>query len=205
MITISCYCGIFCPGTYPYVTSSNCSIGGVCTGLGLPPSAIGEVIGVVKAYTTRVGDGPFPTELKDDAGDVLQVRGGEVGVTTKRKRRCGWLDIPLLDYTRMVNGYTSLCITKLDILDVFLEIKICKAYKLNNVVIDYFPASASELEQVEAEYITLRGWHTDTHNCRSFEDLPNEAKIFIRTVEELVNVKVRWIGVGKGRESIITL
>ncbi|BES98859.1 unnamed protein product [Nesidiocoris tenuis] len=192
-------------GTYPYVTSSNCSIGGVCTGLGLPPSAIGEVIGVVKAYTTRVGDGPFPTELKNEIGDTLQTRGGEIGVTTKRKRRCGWLDIPLLEYTCLVNGYTSLCITKLDILDLFAEIKVAVAYKLNGKRIDYFPASASELEQVEVEYLTLPGWSEKTENCRTFDELPPNAKAFVLKVEELVNVKVKWIGVGKGRESIITL
>ncbi|KAF6217115.1 hypothetical protein GE061_001468 [Apolygus lucorum] len=192
-------------GTYPYVTSSNCSIGGVCTGLGLPPSAIGEVIGVVKAYTTRVGDGPFPTELKDETGEILQVRGGEIGVTTKRKRRCGWLDIPLLEYTTLVNGYTSLCITKLDILDVFTEIKVGTAYHLNGQPIDYFPASASELEQVQVQYTTLKGWNQSTQNCRSFDELPDLAKQFVLKVQELVDVKVRWIGVGKGRESIITL
>uniref|UniRef100_A0A0A9YRM5 Adenylosuccinate synthetase n=1 Tax=Lygus hesperus TaxID=30085 RepID=A0A0A9YRM5_LYGHE len=192
-------------GTYPYVTSSNCSIGGVCTGLGLPPSAIGEVIGVVKAYTTRVGDGPFPTELKDETGEILQVRGGEIGVTTKRRRRCGWLDIPLLEYTTLVNGYTSLCITKLDILDVFKEIKVGIAYHLDGRPINYFPASASELEQVEVQYLTLPGWNQVTHNCRSFDDLPELAKLFVMKIQELVNVKVRWIGVGKGRESMITL
>lgn len=111
-------------GTYPYVTSSNCSIGGVLTGLGLPPQAIGEIIGVVKAYTTRVGDGPFPTEQLNDVGEYLQTKGAEIGVTTKRKRRCGWLDLALLKYTNMVNGYTSICLTKLDILDAFAEIQV---------------------------------------------------------------------------------
>lgn len=111
-------------GTYPYVTSSNCSIGGVLTGLGLPPQTIGEVIGVVKAYTTRVGDGPFPTEQLNATGELLQTRGAEIGVTTRRKRRCGWLDLPLLRYTGMVNGYTSICLTKLDILDTMEEIKV---------------------------------------------------------------------------------
>ena len=111
-------------GTYPYVTSSNCSIGGVLTGLGLPPQAIGEIIGVVKAYTTRVGDGPFPTEQLNEIGEHIQTVGGEIGVTTKRKRRCGWLDLALLHYTNMVNGYTAICLTKLDILDTLKEIKV---------------------------------------------------------------------------------
>lgn len=111
-------------GTYPYVTSSNCSIGGVLTGLGLPPQAIGDIIGVVKVYTTRVGDGPFPTEQLNEVGELLQTRGAEIGVTTRRKRRCGWLDLPLLHYTGIVNGYTAICLTKLDILDTMAEIKV---------------------------------------------------------------------------------
>lgn len=115
-------------GTYPYVTSSNCSIGGVLTGLGLPPQAIGDIIGVVKAYTTRVGDGPFPTEQLNEIGEALQTIGGEIGVTTKRKRRCGWLDLALLHYTNMVNGYTLLCLTKLDVLDTMTEIKVGVRY-----------------------------------------------------------------------------
>ncbi|XP_071053364.1 adenylosuccinate synthetase isoform X2 [Onthophagus taurus] len=140
-------------GTYPYVTSSNCSIGGVLTGLGLRPSSIGDVIGVVKAYTTRVGDGPFPTELFDDVYELLQTKGGEIGVTTRRKRRCGWLDLVLLNYTNMVNGYTSLCVTKLDILDTLKEIKVAVAYTLNGKKIESFPSSLSQLSKVEDVYI----------------------------------------------------
>nr|CAH7746243.1 unnamed protein product [Callosobruchus chinensis] len=136
-------------GTYPYVTSSNCSVGGVCTGLGIPPHRIGEIIGVVKAYTTRVGDGPFPTELPNDIGDLLQSRGAEIGVTTKRKRRCGWLDVFLLKYTNMINGYTALCVTKLDILDTLPEIKLAVGYSLRGKKIDYFPSIVSDLAAVE--------------------------------------------------------
>nr|CAI5825117.1 unnamed protein product [Callosobruchus analis] len=139
-------------GTYPYVTSSNCSVGGVCTGLGIPPHRIGEIIGVVKAYTTRVGDGPFPTELPNDIGDLLQSRGAEVGVTTKRKRRCGWLDVFLLKYTNMINGYTALCVTKLDILDTLPEIKLAVGYSLRGKKIDYFPSNVSDLAAVEVCY-----------------------------------------------------
>ncbi|GLG95520.1 Adenylosuccinate synthetase [Gryllus bimaculatus] len=192
-------------GTYPYVTSSNCSIGGVCTGLGLPPCNIGEVIGVVKAYTTRVGDGPFPTELKDSIGDLLQSRGGEIGVTTKRKRRCGWLDARLLQYTAMVNGYSALCLTKLDILDTLPEIKIGVAYRKENKILNYFPASAAELSAVKVEYVTIPGWRTSIENIREYEKLPDNAKKYIEKIEELVEVPVKWVGVGKGRESIITL
>ncbi|KAJ8952727.1 hypothetical protein NQ314_007478 [Rhamnusium bicolor] len=139
-------------GTYPYVTSSNCSIGGVCTGLGISPHRIGEVIGVVKAYTTRVGDGPFPTELLDSTGDLMQSRGGEIGVTTKRKRRCGWLDIVLLRYTNIINGYTALCLTKLDILDTLPELKFAIGYTLRGKKIDYFPSSVSDLAEVEVRF-----------------------------------------------------
>lgn len=192
-------------GTYPYVTSSNCSIGGVCTGLGLPPNTIGEVVGVVKAYTTRVGDGPFPTELSDATGQLLQERGHEVGVTTKRKRRCGWLDLALLKFTSMVNGYTSLCLTKLDILDTLPEIKACVGYRLNGKEIDYLPSSASELARVETIYETMEGWLSNTEGVRSLEQLPPNAGRYVRLIEDYLNVPVKWIGVGAGRESVITL
>ncbi|CAH2003620.1 unnamed protein product [Acanthoscelides obtectus] len=192
-------------GTYPYVTSSNCSVGGVCTGLGIPPHRIGEIIGVVKAYTTRVGDGPFPTELPNDIGDLLQSRGAEIGVTTKRKRRCGWLDVFLLKYTNMINGYTALCITKLDILDTLPEIKLAVGYSLRGKKIDYFPSNVSDLAAVEVEYLSMPGWKTSTEGVREFKDLPENAKNYINKVEELLSVPVKWIGVGKGRESIITI
>uniref|UniRef100_A0A182T1X5 Adenylosuccinate synthetase n=1 Tax=Anopheles maculatus TaxID=74869 RepID=A0A182T1X5_9DIPT len=190
-------------GTYPYVTSSNCSIGGVLTGLGLPPQAIGEVIGVVKAYTTRVGDGPFPTELHDEIGSLLQKRGGEIGVTTQRIRRCGWLDLALLRYTSMVNGYTAICLTKLDILDTLKEIKVAVSYNLNGKKIDYFPGSITDLSQVEVNYITMPGWLQSTENVRDFGELPPQAQDYVRLIETDLDVPVKWIGVGKGRESII--
>ncbi|XP_055615688.1 adenylosuccinate synthetase [Toxorhynchites rutilus septentrionalis] len=192
-------------GTYPYVTSSNCSIGGVLTGLGLPPQTIGEVIGVVKAYTTRVGDGPFPTELHDEIGSLLQKRGGEIGVTTQRVRRCGWLDLALLRYTAIVNGYTSICLTKLDILDTLKEIKVAVSYNLNGELIDYFPGSISDLGQVEVNYITVPGWLKSTENVREFSELPPEAQDYVRLIEKNLGIPVRWIGVGKGRESIINV
>ncbi|XP_068618879.1 adenylosuccinate synthetase [Battus philenor] len=191
-------------GTYPYVTSSNCSIGGVCTGLGLPPNVIGEVMGVVKAYTTRVGDGPFPTELHDETGRLLQDRGHEVGVTTKRVRRCGWLDLVVVRYTAMVNGYTSLCLTKLDILDTLKEIKIGVAYKLNGKVIDYFPSSMTELSNVEVEYITVPGWDCSIEDVRKLHNLPEQARNYVKTIEDFLQIPVKYIGVGQGRESIIS-
>ncbi|GBP17909.1 Adenylosuccinate synthetase [Eumeta japonica] len=192
-------------GTYPYVTSSNCSIGGVCTGLGLPPAVIGEVLGVVKAYTTRVGDGPFPVELHDETGRLLQERGHEVGVTTKRVRRCGWLDLVVVRYTAMVNGYTSLCLTKLDILDVLKEIKVGVAYKLKGKKIDYFPSSVAELSNVEVEYLTLPGWACSTTEARRLHDLPANARAYVKAIEDYLQIPVKYIGVGQGRESIISV
>lgn len=193
-------------GTYPYVTSSNCSIGGVLTGLGLPPQTIGEVIGVVKAYTTRVGDGPFPTEQLNEIGELLQTRGFEVGVTTKRKRRCGWLDIPLLKYTSLVNGYTCICLTKLDILDTLDEIKVGVAYRrVNGEKLDHFPGTIAELGSIEVEYATLPGWKTCTEGMRDFKELPENAQKYVRFIEKELSVPVRWVGVGKGRESIINV
>ncbi|XP_001358629.2 adenylosuccinate synthetase [Drosophila pseudoobscura] len=193
-------------GTYPYVTSSNCSIGGVLTGLGLPPQTIGEVIGVVKAYTTRVGDGPFPSEQLNEIGDLLQTRGFEVGVTTKRKRRCGWLDIPLLRYTSLVNGYTCICLTKLDILDTLPEIKVAVSYKkANGDKLDHFPGTIAELGNIEVEYAVLPGWQTSTEHIRNFKELPENAQNYVRFLEKELSVPVRWVGVGKGRESIINV
>ncbi|EDW24684.1 GL24277 [Drosophila persimilis] len=193
-------------GTYPYVTSSNCSIGGVLTGLGLPPQTIGEVIGVVKAYTTRVGDGPFPSEQLNEIGDLLQTRGFEVGVTTKRKRRCGWLDIPLLRYTSLVNGYTCICLTKLDILDTLPEIKVAVSYKkANGDKLDHFPGTIAELGNIEVEYAVLPGWQTSTEHIRNFKELPENAQHYVRFLEKELSVPVRWVGVGKGRESIINV
>lgn len=193
-------------GTYPYVTSSNCSIGGVLTGLGLPPQTIGEVIGVVKAYTTRVGDGPFPAEQLNEIGDLLQTRGVEFGVVTKRKRRCGWLDIPLLKYTSLVNGYTCICLTKIDVLDTLEELKVAVAYKRpNGEKLDHFPGTIAELENIEVEYAVLPGWKTSTENVRDFKDLPVNAQNYVRFLEKELSVPIRWVGVGKGRESIINI
>ncbi|XP_054154079.1 adenylosuccinate synthetase-like [Oppia nitens] len=193
-------------GTYPFVTSSNCTVGGVCTGLGIPPRFIGNVYGVTKAYCTRVGDGPFPTELTDQIGDYLQTTGKEIGVTTKRKRRCGWLDMVLLRYSHMINGYSALAITKLDILDEFKEIKIAVSYSLNGKEYTHSPPSNStDLAKVDVKYITLEGWQTSISKVRKFGDLPNNAQQYVRTVEKLVEVPVKWVGVGPKREAIITL
>uniref|UniRef100_A0A8C4VG47 Adenylosuccinate synthetase n=1 Tax=Falco tinnunculus TaxID=100819 RepID=A0A8C4VG47_FALTI len=192
-------------GTYPFVTSSNCTVGGVCTGLGMPPQNVGEVYGVVKAYTTRVGIGAFPTEQNNEIGELLQTRGKEFGVTTGRKRRCGWLDLVLLRYAYMINGFTALALTKLDILDVFPEIKVGVAYKLDGEIIPHFPANQEVLNKVEVQYETLPGWDTDISNARTFNELPVNAQNYVRFIEMELGVPVKWIGVGKSRESMIQL
>ncbi|XP_028579978.1 adenylosuccinate synthetase isozyme 2 isoform X2 [Podarcis muralis] len=192
-------------GTYPFVTSSNCTVGGVCTGLGMPPQNVGEVYGVVKAYTTRVGIGAFPTEQDNKIGELLQTRGKEVGVTTGRKRRCGWLDLVLLRYAHMINGFTALALTKLDILDVFPEIKVGVAYRINDKIIPHFPANQEVLNKVEVQYETLPGWNTDISNARTFDELPVNAQNYVRFIEMELGIPVKWIGVGKSRESMIQL
>uniref|UniRef100_A0AAZ3Q8W6 Adenylosuccinate synthetase n=1 Tax=Oncorhynchus tshawytscha TaxID=74940 RepID=A0AAZ3Q8W6_ONCTS len=192
-------------GTYPFVTSSNCTVGGVCTGLGIPPLNIGDVYGVVKAYTTRVGIGAFPTEQLNEVGELLQTRGHEVGVTTGRKRRCGWLDLVILRYANMINGFTAFALTKLDILDVMDEIKVGVSYKLKGKKIPYFPANMDVLQKVEVEYEKLPGWKSDTSACRKWEDLPGKAQNYIRFVENHVGVPIKWVGVGKARESMIQM
>ncbi|KAH9380387.1 hypothetical protein HPB48_017618 [Haemaphysalis longicornis] len=154
----------------------------------MPPRAIGNVYGVVKAYTTRVGDGPFPTEQKNEIGERLQTIGGEIGVTTKRKRRCGWLDVVLLRYSSMINGYTALALTKLDILDTFEEIKIGTAYRIDGKVHKYPPASADQMAKAEVDYMVLPGWCTSTSNCRKYSDLPANARKYVETGQELLGV-----------------
>ncbi|CAD8055878.1 unnamed protein product [Paramecium sonneborni] len=190
-------------GTYPYVTSSSTNVGGVCTGLGIPPSAIETVIGIVKAYTTRVGEGPFPTELTNETGKYLQKTGHEFGATTGRPRRCGWLDIPILRYSIQINGHSSINLTKLDILTGLEEIKIGVNYLLNGKVIDYIPAQLEDLAQVQVEYMTLKGWKQDISDCKIFSDLPIEAQNYVKKIEELLGIPVSWIGNGPQREKII--
>ncbi|KAK1791091.1 hypothetical protein P4O66_002130 [Electrophorus voltai] len=180
-------------GTYPFVTSSNCTVGGVCTGLGMPPHNVGEVYGVVKAYTTRVGIGAFPSEQSNEIGELLQTRGKEVGVTTGRKRRCGWLDLVLVRYAHMINGFTAIALTKLDILDIFPEIKIGVAYKVDNESIPHFPANQEVLHRVEVQYVILPGWNSDTSAARTFEELPENAQKYVRFIEEHLGVPGRGL------------
>lgn len=190
-------------GTYPFVTSSNTGIGGVFTGLTIGWRSIKEVIGVVKAYTTRVGSGPFPTEQLNEAGEKLQSIGREFGVTTGRKRRCGWLDLVVVKYSCEVNDYTALNLTKLDILDDFEEIKIATGYTYNGQPLESFPANLDILEGVEVTYQTFPGWQKPTTGAKAFYDLPANARKYIEFIEHFVGVKVRYIGTGPARESMI--
>jgi len=192
-------------GTYPFVTSSNCTVGGACTGLGIPPMNIGDVFGVSKAYTTRVGIGAFPTEQLNAVGELLQTRGHEVGVTTGRKRRCGWLDLVILKYAHMINGFTAIALTKLDILDVLDEIKVGVAYKINGKRVPHFPANMEVLHKVEVEYETFPGWKSDTSAARKWSDLPPKAQNYIRFIENHIGVPIKWVGVGKSRECMIQM
>lgn len=190
-------------GTYSYVTSSSTGIGGVLTGLGIPPKTIRNIYGVVKAYTTRVGEGPFPTEQLNSVGETLQDVGAEYGVTTGRKRRCGWLDLVVLRYSNLINGYTSLNITKLDVLDKFKEIKVGVAYKLNGKELKSFPEDLIDLANVEVVYETLPGWETDITKIKSYEDLPENAKKYLDYIENYLQVPIQWVGTGPARDSML--
>ncbi|MFN3479626.1 MAG: adenylosuccinate synthase [Thermodesulfovibrionales bacterium] len=190
-------------GTYPFVTSSSAVAGGVCTGLGVGPTKIDKVMGVVKAYTTRVGEGPFPTEIKDSLGDTLRERGGEYGATTGRPRRCGWLDFIGLRHAVRVNGITTIALTKLDILDSLERIKVCVAYKHNGKTIEGFPKDLSQLKEVEPVYEEFEGWMKDTRGIKDYEDLPDNAKRYINKIEEILNVKVDIVSTGEKRGELI--
>ncbi|BAO41264.1 adenylosuccinate synthetase [Kluyveromyces marxianus] len=190
-------------GTYPYVTSSNTGIGGVITGLGLPPRTIEKIFGVVKAYTTRVGEGPFPTEQLNEYGDMLQTIGAEYGVTTGRKRRCGWLDLVVLKYSTLINGFTSLNITKLDVLDTFKEIKIAVSYSYKGKKLESFPEDLLILANVDVEYVTLPGWEQDITKITEYEDLPENAKKYLKFIEDFLEVPIEWVGTGPSRDSML--
>lgn len=191
-------------GTYPFVTSSSTTIGGVCTGLGIPPKRIGKAIGVVKAYTTRVGGGPFPTEQLNEIGEHFQEVGREFGTTTGRRRRCGWLDLVVLKHSLLINGYDALNVTKLDVLDGLAEIKVAVKYLVDGKELAGFPADLDVLAKVEVEYVTLAGWGTSIAATREFEALPENCQKYVSFIEEFLGVPVEWIGVGPRRESMIT-
>ncbi len=186
-------------GTYPFVTSSSPTAGGACTGSGIGPTRLKVVVGVSKAYTTRVGAGPFPTELEDEVGEGLRRRGHEFGTTTGRPRRCGWLDMVALRYAARLNGMTHLAITKLDVLDEVDEIRVCTAYRVDGEVVTHFPAAVSALARVEPVYETLPGWRRATVAARDWSDLPSRAMAFVTRLEQLLRLPVAIVSVGADR------
>ncbi|KAL1521076.1 hypothetical protein AB1Y20_022630 [Prymnesium parvum] len=190
-------------GTYPYVTSSNPSIGSVFTGLGICPKKLGGVYGIVKAYCTRVGEGPFPTELHDEVGDHLGKVGREFGTTTGRPRRCGWLDIPQMRYSCKINGFTHLNLTKLDVLTGLPEVKLGIKYMLDGKELTEMPASLRDLARCEVVYESFPGWTQNIDNVTRFEELPPQAQNYVLRIEQLLKVKIRWIGTGGDRNSSI--
>lgn len=192
-------------GTYPYVTSSNPVAGGACTGSGFGPSAIKEIIGVSKAYITRVGEGPFATELTDDIGEKIRNIGHEFGTTTGRPRRTGWFDAVVAKYGVLVSGLTSMAVTKLDVFDTFDEIKVCVAYKDKRTgeIFDYYPTNVNIHEFLEPVYESHQGWKTDITGMKSYDELPDNAKKYLKRLEELMGVKISIISVGPGRDQTI--
>lgn len=194
-------------GTYPYVTSSNATAGGACTGTGMGPGQVGRVIGVMKAYTTRVGEGPFPTELLDDTGKRLAEVGHEIGTTTGRARRCGWFDAAAARWAVMVNGLDGIALTKLDVLDAFDEINVAVAYRHRETGEQYTvpPAQLSVMEACEPVYETFTGWNTPTTACRQFSDLPEQAQHYLQAISRLLQVPIDVLSIGPGREETLVL
>jgi adenylosuccinate synthase len=192
-------------GTYPFVTSSSATAGGAATGTGVGPTAIGTVISVTKAYVTRVGEGPFPTEILEDVGDQLRARGNEYGAVTGRPRRCGWLDIPLLRYSNQVNGAEWLVVTKMDVLDELDEIPICVGYQVDGKVSDEIPADVSGLERVKPVYTKLKGWRTSTEGITDFDKLPKAAQEYLRFQERESGAKIGMVSTGPDRDQTMIL
>jgi adenylosuccinate synthase len=190
-------------GTYPFVTSSNASIGGVCTGLGVPPKAIGRVVGVVKAYTTRVGEGPFPTELSGEMGNRLRETGSEYGAVTGRPRRCGWYDAVAVRYAARINGLDGLALTKLDVLDGLEQIDICTAYRAGERTLNEFPSDVRQLAQCEPIYQSMPGWSEPTKGVRQFDRLPEAARQYIKTLEDVSGVRASIVSTGSERDDTI--
>jgi adenylosuccinate synthase len=192
-------------GTYPFVTSSSTIAGGVCTGAGIGPTMIDSAVGIAKAYTTRVGKGPFPTELNDGTGDWIREKGHEYGVTTGRSRRCGWLDIVILKSSARISGLTSFVVTKIDTLAGLEKVKMCTGYKLDGKVIDYFPASLEDLERCQPIYEEFDGWDESIENARAYEDIPENAKIYLKRIEELTETRVSIVSVGPKRDQTMEI
>jgi adenylosuccinate synthase len=191
-------------GTYPFVTSSSATAGGACTGSGIPPTRIDRVVGILKAYTTRVGEGPFPTELNDESGEFLRKVGGEYGTTTGRPRRCGWLDVVVGRYAQRINGVTDFVITKLDVLSGLETIPVCVAYEVDGVRHDEMPMTQSDFHHAKPVYEELPGWSEDISAARAFEDLPVNAQRYVLAVEEMVGQRVSAVGVGPGRDAVVS-
>jgi adenylosuccinate synthase len=192
-------------GTYPFVTSSSTIAGGVCTGAGIGPTMVTGAVGIAKAYTTRVGKGPFPTELNDSTGEWIREKGGEFGVTTGRARRCGWLDLVILKTSARVSGLTSLVVTKIDTLAGLDKIKVCTGYKFEDKVIDYFPASLEDLAKCEPIYEEFEGWDESVANARSYEEIPENAKKYLERIEEFTGVQIAIVSVGPKRDQTIVV
>jgi len=190
-------------GTYPYVTASNTVAGNACAGSGIGPTMINSVIGIAKAYTTRVGEGPFPTELQDELGEKIRQKGGEYGATTGRPRRCGWFDAVVVNHSIRVNGIREIVITKLDVLNDFDTIKICVGYRVDGKVFYHVPSNFEILKNSEPVYEEMRGWKTEIKGVRNFKDLPRNAKLYIRRIQELINTKITMISVGSERDEIV--
>jgi adenylosuccinate synthase len=190
-------------GTYPFVTSSNVVAGNVSVGAGVSPTSLDRIWGVAKAYSTRVGSGGFPTELEDDLGELLREKGAEYGATTGRPRRCGWIDMVILNHSIRLNGVSGIVLTKLDVLSGITPLKLATAYKLDDEIIDRVPADINDLERVVPQYTELPGWDEPIGECRSFDELPKNARHFVDTIEHLAGVPVSLISVGAGREQSI--
>ena len=190
-------------GTYPFVTSSSAAAGGASTGTGVPPTRIHGIVGVSKAYITRVGSGPFPTESLDGGGELLRREGNEFGAVTGRPRRCGWFDVPLLRYTAMVNGFDTLMITKLDVLDQLEEIPVCTGYRLHGVEVSEMPATYRALEEIEPVYENLPGWFASTRGITRFDDLPDRARAYLRFLEDQTGVEIGGVSTGPERNETV--
>ncbi|QAA30436.1 adenylosuccinate synthase [Clostridium manihotivorum] len=192
-------------GTYPYVTSSNTTAGGVSNGVGVGPTMITNAVGIAKAYTTRVGKGPFPTELENETGDWIREKGREFGVTTGRARRCGWLDLVILKTTVRVCGLTSLAVTKIDTLAGLEKIKVCVGYKFNGTIIDYFPASLEDLAKCEPVYEEFDGWDESVADARSYDEIPENAKKYLKRIEEITDTRISIVSVGPRRDQTMRI
>jgi adenylosuccinate synthase len=192
-------------GTYPFVTSSNATAGGACTGSGIPPNRVDKVIAVVKAYTTRVGEGPFPTELLDAAGERLRSVGQEYGTTTGRPRRCGWFDAPIARYAARINGVTDFVLTKLDVLGGIPEIPVCVGYRIGSTVVDEVPMTQTDFHHAEPVYETFEGWTEDISGCRTLDELPRPARVYVDALEKMSGAPFSSIGVGPDREQTIVV